>query len=572
MKKASLLISFALLLFMAILSGCSGTKKESVAKVGDDYISTDYFNEYFARKVRYKFPSSEEEYNKRRQMLDTLVITQLFIQGAYEKGLDKSDELNRVILTNRNNFLLDILFNKKIRSKIDPTDVELKEFWDHLEYKVRAAHILLNNEDTAKMVLQKIKDGGNFEQLALEYSTDPSVERNKGDLGFFGWGDMVDEFGQAAYSMNVGEISPPVKSRFGYHIIKLLDKQPNENRRPFDQMKADLKNRLGAIETSRLSQKYFEEIKKKYPINIEQSTCEYILHKREQIYPPMLLETLPKNDFDQEQLDRDEKQLVLATYDGGEITINEYLSDIQKIPPRYKADFDDYDSLAAIIFELKKMDILAMEAVREGIDQDPEYLDRVRLFKELNMADVLMNDSLGFPPAPSEEEIRKYYDDHPEEFNNPAQVHVFEILLSDEIKARKLVKSIKSMVEFKKKASELTERGGMKVKNGDLGYIQRAVYPDIFDLAYKTPIGEIAGPVVVGGKYSIFYVVDKIEPQLKDFLGQKRYIVERMIANQKDSVTMEWLDERMKNTDIEIFDDVLMSTIDMDKYPNEKKE
>jgi peptidyl-prolyl cis-trans isomerase C len=85
--------------------------------------------------------------------------------------------------------------------------------------KIRASHILVKKQSQALRVLEELKGGGNFKELAMEHSTCPSAKRG-GDLGFFGRGQMVKEFEKAAYALDVGEVSGPVRTQFGYHVIK----------------------------------------------------------------------------------------------------------------------------------------------------------------------------------------------------------------------------------------------------------------------------------------------------------------------------------------------------------------
>ncbi len=85
--------------------------------------------------------------------------------------------------------------------------------------KIRASHILVEKQSQALKVLEELKAGGDFRELAKKYSTCPSGKRG-GDLGQFGRGQMVREFEQAAFALKQGEVSEPVKSQFGYHVIK----------------------------------------------------------------------------------------------------------------------------------------------------------------------------------------------------------------------------------------------------------------------------------------------------------------------------------------------------------------
>ncbi|MGC8533222.1 MAG: peptidylprolyl isomerase [Candidatus Parvarchaeum sp.] len=88
--------------------------------------------------------------------------------------------------------------------------------------KIRCAHILVEKQSVAYSILEKINKGESFSKLAEQFSIDSSRRRG-GDLGYFGRGVMVKEFEKAAFSLNKGEVSQPIKTQFGYHIIKRLD-------------------------------------------------------------------------------------------------------------------------------------------------------------------------------------------------------------------------------------------------------------------------------------------------------------------------------------------------------------
>ncbi|MDH4423572.1 MULTISPECIES: peptidylprolyl isomerase PrsA [Bacillus] len=119
------------------------------------------------------------------------------------------------------------------------TDKELK---DNYKPEIKASHILVKDEATAKKVKEELGQGKSFEELAKQYSEDTGSKEKGGDLGFFGPGKMVKEFEDAAYKLKKDEVSEPVKSQFGYHIIKVTDiKEPEKS---FDQSKADIKKDL----------------------------------------------------------------------------------------------------------------------------------------------------------------------------------------------------------------------------------------------------------------------------------------------------------------------------------------
>jgi peptidyl-prolyl cis-trans isomerase C len=559
------LLGLSVILAIATLSCGRKEGGATLATVGGYDISTDEFLEYMGTPP-VDFASAQEDFDKRRSILDTMIVNRLLIQSAYEKKIDKDQEISRVVEANKEKFLLDNLYFRNIREKTHATETEIRTFWDNLANRIRVSHILLKTEDSAKIILDKLRAGENFEELAFTYSTDPSARKNRGDMGYVLWGALVDEFEQAAFKMQPGEVSPPVKSPYGWHIIKLIDRLPNDSRQPFEKMQIEIVDQIEKRKAYRAAETFMNDIKAKYPITIDTASCLYLLNKRETLYPPELLASLPRNDFDVTQLDRNERELVMATWDGGQMTVQQYLENTRKVQRHLLPNFDDFDSLRTVVFELKKADILAIEAIRSGMDNDPRYIKKINLFKEYNMAEIMKTDSMPTPAVPDDATLRMYFDAHPEEFSSAAKVQVYEILVSDESLAHQLKREIRSLEAFKDKAIDITERPGKREARGELGYIEKEFYPDLFDEAWRTSIGAIGGPVVTMGRYSIFYVVDKIEASLKDYLAVKQQISNKLVAEQRTANLMQWIAEKKNSTSIDVDEDALWATVDKEKY------
>ncbi|WP_025640730.1 peptidylprolyl isomerase [Schnuerera ultunensis] len=162
-----------------------------------------------------------------KEQIDKMVET-IGGQEAYESALQyygfSEDELRKDIEMN-------LYLTKLLEPEIPITDEEMKDYFkenkdsfNQME-EVKASHILVETEETALEVKEKLSKGESFEELAKEYSTDTSNSQQGGDLGFFGRGRMVTEFEETAFSLGIGEVSDPVKTDFGYHIIKVEDKK-----------------------------------------------------------------------------------------------------------------------------------------------------------------------------------------------------------------------------------------------------------------------------------------------------------------------------------------------------------
>ncbi len=186
------------------------------------------------------------EQAQRELILQYVVELTLLADAARKAGLDQSDAYKRLSHYYEMRALRDIFFQREIRENI--TDEAAQTLYDEQigkvapETEVRARHILVETEEAAKAVIQKLADGADFAELATSESTGPSGP-NGGDLGFFTKEQMVAPFAEAAFALKAGEVSEPVQTRFGWHVIKVeetRDREPPQFADVKDQLKSAL--------------------------------------------------------------------------------------------------------------------------------------------------------------------------------------------------------------------------------------------------------------------------------------------------------------------------------------------
>jgi peptidyl-prolyl cis-trans isomerase C len=179
-------------------------------------------------------------------VLQYVVELTLLAGAAREAGLEDTEQYRRLSRYYELRALRDVFFQQEIRANV--TDEAAQKLYDERiggvepEQEVKARHILLKTEDDAKAVIQKLSDGADFAELAKNESTGPSAASG-GDLGFFSKEQMVTPFAEAAFAMSEGEISEPVKTRFGWHVIKVEEKRDSEPPK-FGEIKDRLKSSL----------------------------------------------------------------------------------------------------------------------------------------------------------------------------------------------------------------------------------------------------------------------------------------------------------------------------------------
>lgn len=203
----------------------------------------------------------------KKQIANELMNQHLIYLDAVENGLENDDEFKRELDQAKEQILRQYAM-KKVLEDVTISEDEIKDYYEvHKDefkkiYRYRASHILVDNEDKAKDIKAQLDNGEEFEKLAKEFSTCPSAE-NGGDLGLFATGQMIPEFDMALEEMEIGTISDPVKTQFGYHIIKSVEKDLARND-DFDSYRGDIEGVILGVKqqeayldkTGKLQEKY----------------------------------------------------------------------------------------------------------------------------------------------------------------------------------------------------------------------------------------------------------------------------------------------------------------------------
>lgn len=187
------------------------------------------------------------EDRKREELINFLVDLKLGAKAAKAAKIGESPEFAKRLAYSRDKLLLDDYLTSE--SKKAATQEAAKKLFDDTvktlkpEEEVRARHILVPEEAQAKAALERLKKGEDFAKVASELSKDPGSGKEGGDLGWFAKERMVPEFAEAAFKLEKGQLSEPVKSQFGWHVIKLEDKR-TKPLPTFDEVKPQIEQYL----------------------------------------------------------------------------------------------------------------------------------------------------------------------------------------------------------------------------------------------------------------------------------------------------------------------------------------
>ena len=242
-------------------------ENEVLAVVAGEEITNAELDEFLKNAPREQQAyTSNPEY--REHFAEQLIALHLFTKMGEDEQLDQTDEFAKILLGARRDILAQMAMAEVLKD-VTVEDFEVKAFYQanahHFQKPatVNAKHILCQTEEEINNVKELLEKGEKtFEEAAKEFSTCPSKERG-GDLGEFGRGQMVKEFEDAAFDAEIGAVAGPVKTQFGYHLIK-VEKKNEASVIEFDEVKDTIRQNLVQQKQGTVYEEKVKELKAKY--------------------------------------------------------------------------------------------------------------------------------------------------------------------------------------------------------------------------------------------------------------------------------------------------------------------
>jgi len=265
----AVVIGFMLLVGLPPSHGAEGDK--AIARVGKETITEADFNE-MANAVPEKLRSMYLTPEGKKQALEYIVNVYLMAAEAQKDGLDKTPAFQKLVEFSKKELLARMFMEKASKTMAGPSEQEVKVFYDQnapmfeTPESVHVRHVLVKTEDEAKEVLKRLKKGEKFAEIAAAVSTCPSKEEG-GDLGWQPKGRLSKEVEDAAFSMKKGQVTGPVKSKWGYHVLLMEDQKP-ASKLPFEEAKEYIVEQLSMQKQQEFFEKLAESLRQKGQVQI----------------------------------------------------------------------------------------------------------------------------------------------------------------------------------------------------------------------------------------------------------------------------------------------------------------
>lgn len=381
--------------------------------------------------------------------------------------------------------------------------------------EIRASHILIElkpgftSEDSAKALekIQKIKEkinlGEDFSELAKEFSEDEGTKSLGGDLGFFSRRMMVQPFDEAAFNLEVGQVSDIVKTQFGYHLIKVTDKKQLKS---FEEEKDFLKSIYQRIKYNDDKQRFLDSLKRAFNYKVNSDLIDQIAAKADtiQIGGQYWVSDL-KTEFGDS---------IIITYAKQKISVDTLMARAENLAEfiNRRITKSTLDNIVNRISE----DLLLAEAVEYLPAKYPQFAELMEEYKNGILIFKLQEEEVWNKIQIDEDKLRTYWEANKEKFQWPDRVEYAEIFVKSDSLAQEIYKMLKAGEIFDSLAAKYTERPGFKEKNGYHG-IKPVLDNALSQKADQLKEGEFSEPFKNTNGYSIVKLIKKHPAGLKTF-------------------------------------------------------
>lgn len=283
------IIVFLCLIFLFI-SGCKPEKKvtqekgQVVVSLGEHKITV----EDLRVALKNLSPQEREGIRVNKALMDKFVEDMAYMEAMYleakRENLENDPDFKARLEQQRKLLLAQELIRKKLLPKLKVEDKEVKEYYDknREHYKMakryKVSHLMVKDERDLQLAQERLKKGEPFEKVVRELSIDKESAQSGGSLGYLEEGRMPPEFEKVLKKMKVGQISEPVKTQFGWHLLK-LEEIKEAGYVDYETMKESIRNVLLEEKRQKLIEEYTQELKKKYKIEINKTLVDELFLK-----------------------------------------------------------------------------------------------------------------------------------------------------------------------------------------------------------------------------------------------------------------------------------------------------
>ncbi|MCD6161399.1 MAG: peptidylprolyl isomerase [candidate division Zixibacteria bacterium] len=533
------------MLIIVLLAGCSSDEKKPVyddtviMKAGRiEFTLSDM--EFHMSRFNYRDPA--DEMYKRQDFLEQHLDKLIICDAGLGFNLLDSVEVDSGQVVR---ILSELIYKREVNDKLNITDKDVRKFWEKYGGEVNVSHILVKSKQLADSLYQVLKKSPEkFSELAVQFSEDKSTNYKYGSIGYIRVGTMVDEFQDVAFSLKPDEISKPVYSSFGWHIIKMHDRAMFTDA-DFEEEKGNYRGKYSISQRKKLQNEYVKRTQAKLGYKFHEKTWEMLVEKamaNKEADPDKtrrLSQYIATSDLSEEEA----VMPIVTINDKYNYSADEFISNINKIFRKDGVNFEKKDLTLDALDEFTASRLMYVDALNSNLIDSPEFKRQVLDTKYGYIYRKMLDDYIFDTISVTEDDMKAYYEKNKKMFVDPVQIRAAEILVHSQEEAEEILAQLKNGADWSKLVKR-TIRPGFAATEGNLGFFGPKKHSYIYKTAVELDVGEYGGPVPVQDNWAVFKITGKKPESVQSYSEVKPRIEARMLGERKYGVLQKWVDNR----------------------------
>lgn len=521
------LIGFGLMMAIAmLLASCtraySGQSRVVVAEVGEERIFAEEFRTAY---VDYLFKTGlEDEPASRTRVLNSIIDTYLLAADARKTGIEETEAFQAAHARHQTKFLIEAFVQQVLYDTLQVAESELEEMFVRANTVLTARHLYARTKDEAEQLYEQLQQGATFDALAPTVFADTALANNGGFIGEFTLDDMDLPFEEAAFALDIGEISPPVKTTTGYSIIKLEDRfvKPLITAYEFAERRGRMMHFVSYRKKIAARKTYAQDVAASLAPVYDMTVVNQLLGQITGAGPVLQGET---SDAWQSQT------LLTYTKQGRQTSLDvaTFRAMAAATSDAQRATVNDLASFQQFTAGLLVREAMLESARALNLEDLPVYKTALAQADRAWVRDYEASRMLA-DASVSEAEIQDYYKENREALVHQPATRVWEILVEHKTTADSLLR-MSGTTAFTQLARDHSLRPGAGAAGGDLGYLTEQQMGEMRAAIQGAETGEILGPLEIRGYYVLLKIGDRLParpmtleeavPSIKAALGRE---------------------------------------------------
>jgi len=531
---------------IALLSGCSS--KEDVAdkivmKAGSLTFTMHDLDMHLSR-FNYKDP--DDEFFKKKDFLEQHLNKLLIADAGLEIGLGDSVEVDSAQVAR---ILYEIVYKREVTDKLKITDKDVREYWEKYGGEIHAFQILVDTEELADSLYSILHDNAElFSDLVAEFSIDSLTNFKGGDIGYVKAGQMLDEFQEVAFGLKQNEISKPVNTAYGWHIIKVTDRR-NHSEEDYEKEKGRYRGMYTYFQREKIQKELTDKWKDMLHYKFNDETLQMLVDKATIYKNASKDKSRDLNHYiSLSKLTDKEAEQPLVTIDSLVYSAGIFVQDMERYYRASGLDFGNRRLAEEAIDNFMGVRLMYAYALKKGLKNDPEFK---RQYEDTRLGFVYRKMESEYIHASidvTDEDIEEYYEQRKDMFTEPMKIRASEILVSTKEEAEQILKRLRKGEPFSELVKK-TIRPGFAKTEGNLGFFGPSRNREIYDAALNVKIDEYGGPVKVQDNWAVFKVTGRKGMRKKELSEVRSQIKNRLSGSNKYKNLQQWLEDRKQNVE-----------------------